>query len=356
MSDMDTILTEYPTLRPRTDVYSTSHSATHAAAYNDGRSMLLLLLDGTIAVPFHGSVYNIPMHFWFPRVYPQEPPIVYVVPMRDMLLRSGAHTTPEGCVQVPYIHTWLRKPEASSLLELVRECQAAFSLEPPVMAKRPTSPPAPPPLPRQTVPAVPPLPPKANHASPRETEVPEVTMPAPPRPMNPAVTELHTKVHQQLSMRVAEMYAAQTQSDAQLRMLLDDLERGAPALEDEMQRLRAVRDVCVTNTQRLSTMMDTAKRTTWELEARPEPDVDHMMSATSLVENQLLQLMADDQAIEDTLYQLSRALYSEQLSLDRFIKHTRMLSREQFLKRALAQNIAQGLGWDAPLTGPATPT
>lgn len=181
-------------------------------------------------------------------------------------------------------------------------------------------------------------------------------MPAPPRPMNPAVTELHTKVHQQLSMRVAEMHAVQTQSDAQLRMLLDDLERGAPALEDEMQRLRAVRDVCVTNAQRLSTMMDTAKRTTWELEARPEPDIDHMMSATSLVENQLLQLMADDQAIEDTLYQLSRALYSEQLSLDRFIKHTRMLSREQFLKRALAQNIAQGLGWDAPLTGPATPT
>ena len=195
MSDMDTILTEYPTLRPRTDVYSTSHSATHAAAYNDGRSMLLLLLDGTIAVPFHGSVYNIPMHFWFPRVYPQEPPIVYVVPMRDMLLRSGEHTTPEGCVQVPYIHTWMRKPEASSLLELVRECQAAFSLEPPVMAKRPTSPPAPPPLPRQTVPAVPPLPPKANHAYPSETEAPEVTMPAPPRPMNPAVTELHTKVH-----------------------------------------------------------------------------------------------------------------------------------------------------------------
>lgn len=226
--------------------------------------------------------------------------------MRDVLLRSGAHTTPEGLVQVPYMNTWMRKPEASSLLELVRECQAAFSLEPPVMAKRSTSPPAPPPLPRQTVPVVPPLPPKANHASPTETEVPRVTMPAPPRPMNPAVTELHSKVHQQLSMRVAEMYAAQTQSDAQLRMLLDDLERGAPALEDEMQRLRAVRDVCVTNTQRMSTMMDTAKRTTWELEARPEPDVDHMMSATSLVENQLLQLMADDQAIEDTLYQLSR--------------------------------------------------
>lgn len=355
MSDMDLILTEYPTLRPRTDVYSTLHYTPYPAAYNDGRTMLLLLLDGTVAVPFRGSVYHIPVHIWFPRAYPQEPPIVYVVPMRDMLLRSGAHTTPEGCVQVPYMHTWMRKPEAGSLLELVRECQAAFSLDPPVMAKRPTPPPAPPPLPRQTMPDVPPLPPKANHASSCETETPQMTIHVPQRPMNPAVTELHTKVHQQVSMRVDDIRASQTQSNAQLRMLLDDLQRGAPALEDEMQRLRAVRDICVVNTQRLTAMMDTAKQTTWELQARPEPDVDHMMSATSLVENQLLQLMADDQAIEDTLYQLSRALYSEQLSLDRFIKHTRMLSREQFLKRALAQNIAHGLGWDAPFTEPATP-
>lgn len=319
--------------------------------------MLLLLLDGTVAVPFRGNVYHIPVHIWFPRAYPQEPPIVYVVPIRDMLLRSGTHITPEGCVQVPYMHTWMRKPEAGSLLELVRECQAAFSLEPPVMAKRPTSPPLPPPLPPQIKPTVPQLPPKTTHASSSAAEMPQVTTHAPQRPLNPAVTKLHTRVHEQVSMRVADIRAAHTQSDAQLRMLLDDLERGAPALDDEMQRLRAVRDICVANTRRLSAMIDTAKRTTWELEARPEPDVDHMMSATSLAENQLLQLMADDQAIEDTLYQLSRALYSEQLSLDRFIKHTRMLSREQFLKRALAQNIAHGLGWDdAPLTGPATPT
>lgn len=60
--------------------------------------------------------------------------------------------------------------------------------------------------------------------------------------------------------------------------------------------------------------------------------------------------MAEDQAMEDTLYQLSRALYSEQLSLDRFIKHTRVISREQFMKRALAQRIVQGLGWDMSAT------
>lgn len=43
------------------------------------------------------------------------------------------------------------------------------------------------------------------------------------------------------------------------------------------------------------------------------------------------------------MYQLGRALLAEQLSLDRFIKQTRMLSREQFLRRALAKKIQDGL-------------
>lgn len=34
----------------------------------------------------------------------------------------------------------------------------------------------------------------------------------------------------------------------------------------------------------------------------------------------LLQLMAEDLALEDTLYQLGRALYAERLPLDRFLK------------------------------------
>ncbi len=56
--------------------------------------------------------------------------------------------------------------------------------------------------------------------------------------------------------------------------------------------------------------------------------------------------MAEDNAIEDTLYHLGRALNSERIDLDRFLKQTRFLAREQFLRRALAMKICTSLGWN----------
>ena len=61
---------------------------------------------------------------------------------------------------------------------------------------------------------------------------------------------------------------------------------GEMAAHHVEHRLRAVRDICLTNVHRLTTTIDAAKRCTAEMEMRPEPDVDRMLSATSLVENQ----------------------------------------------------------------------
>ena len=61
--------------------------------------------------------------------------MVFVIPTQAMLIRSGSHTAHDGRVHVPYLDVWQRKIEGYSLVELVRECQAAFSIEPPVMAK-----------------------------------------------------------------------------------------------------------------------------------------------------------------------------------------------------------------------------
>lgn len=59
----------------------------------------------------------------------------------------------------------------------------------------------------------------------------------------------------------------------------------------------------------------------------------------------MIDLVAEDNAIEDTLYHLSRALNSEAIDLDRFLKQTRFLAREQFMRRALAQKIGAGMAW-----------
>ncbi|WFD20527.1 suppressor protein stp22 of temperature-sensitive alpha-factor receptor and arginine permease [Malassezia caprae] len=357
MHDMERVLTEYHTLRLRTDMFT----------YDDGRMLLLLLLDGTLPVPIRGQVYHIPVHVWIPRAYPAEAPIVYVAPTQNMVVCRGSCVAPDGRVRLPYMDAWERKPEGTSLTELLRECQTVFHLEPPVMAKRPEPAPAPSPdahgaparPPKASSSAVPAAPSAAAPSRPPKPAPPPAEekraapTATPPRPVNPGLAELQARLHAKLSRSVAETRDAMGEATVQLERLCGDLERGRPAMDDEMQRLRVVRDLCIVDAERLDATIQQAQQQTAELQGRADPDVDHMLCPTSLVESQLLQLMAEDLALEDTLYQLGRALYADQLPLDRFLKHARILSRDQFMKRALAQKIAAGLGWPTATPTPA---
>ncbi|WFD39768.1 suppressor protein stp22 of temperature-sensitive alpha-factor receptor and arginine permease [Malassezia japonica] len=300
-------------------------------AYDDGRAALLLLLDGTLPAEYGGVVYYIPVHIWIPRAYPREAPTVYVMPTKDMLVRRSAYVDPSGRVYAEYMQQWERKPEGADILDLLRACQGHFGQEPPVVAKPTAAGPS-------QVAAQPPPATAGSAGSPRPAAQPA-------RPPNPELAALHDAVYTKFRTRRDELRHSVSQANAQLRVLLDDLERGQPAIQDEMQRLEAVQAVCNTRTHQLNDTMQAAQSRAHELQLRPEPNVDEMFAATNLVENQLVQLVAEDHAIEDTLYQLGRALHAEQLSLDRFIKQTRMLSREQFLRRALAKKIVHSLGW-----------
>ena len=57
----------------------------------------------------------------------------------------------------------------------------------------------------------------------------------------------------------------------------------------------------------------------------------------------MLDLIAEDRALEDTMYHLGRALYNGRLDLDKSLRVIRELAREQFFKRALAKKIQAGL-------------
>ena len=79
--------------------------------------------------------------------------------------------------------------------------------------------------------------------------------------------------------------------------------------------------------------------------------------------NRLINLVAEDNAIEDTIYHLHRALNAGKLDLDKFLKvqppvhprsvsfsltvvvvqTTRQLAEEQFMKRALIEKITSQL-------------
>lgn len=150
-------------------------------------------------------------------------------------------------------------------------------------------------------------------------------------------------LHAKLASRVSSIHSSLSTSNDHLRVLASDLDSGPPAIEDELARLTAVREVCKTRAERVEATVESAHRRAEELEARPQPPPSEIVLADSIVGDQLVSLLSSDLALTDTLYHLSRALQSEQLDLDRYLKWVRLYGREQFLKRALARKIRLGL-------------
>lgn len=148
------------------------------------------------------------------------------------------------------------------------------------LAPVPRRPPKTPAEERPSPSAAPRRPPKA--AALHEAHTAPAPCAAPRPPPNPQLVQLHAKV----STRIHELRTSLERTNAHLRVVHGDLERGCPAITDEMMRLRAVRDVCATTAQRIHATIAAAHQRTIELRARQEPDVDTMLTTTSIVENQ----------------------------------------------------------------------
>ncbi|KAF9510778.1 hypothetical protein BS47DRAFT_1331497 [Hydnum rufescens UP504] len=429
-ADIDAALAAYPMLRPKTDIYT----------YDDGRVKTLLCIHGLLSITFRGSIYNIPIACWITFDYPREPPITYVVPTNDMLVKAGKNVEVSGRCQIEYIKLWERKKEGCNVRALLEAMQSIFSGEPPLYARprisTPERPPPisgsgppprpPPPIPinpasrdtmnqsnpppssvqciphqrtgsvhstspppssplsrshsdprvqRWSVPlplpapfASPPPPPSLSGPPPPPPPPPPPLQPAiqppirdllgeddiepipgpsnasppstaPPRPPNPELLRLHAQIHQKLTEGYASLSAALAQDAERLRVTQADLLSGEPAIRDEMARLEAVRDVCLTVAMRTRSFIETAEANIAEMKRKGEPEVDELVCSTTIVYNQLIDLVAEDNAIEDAIYHLHRALNAGRIDLDRFIKATRELAAEQFMKRALIEKI-----------------
>ncbi len=85
-ADVDRALIAVSSLSPKTEVFT----------FNDGRTQLLLTLEGTVPVEFRNTTYNIPVAYWIPRDYPREPPMAFVAPTPDMAIRKGPNVDPSG--------------------------------------------------------------------------------------------------------------------------------------------------------------------------------------------------------------------------------------------------------------------
>ncbi|KAG2175644.1 hypothetical protein INT43_001291, partial [Umbelopsis isabellina] len=127
--DVDTVLQMYGSLKPKMDTYT----------YDHGDTQLLLCLYGTTPITYRSSPYNIPVAMWIPTDYPTHPPIFYVKPTSNMLVRPGMHVDVSGLCYHPYLASWKEDVANHNLVELIAIFQQVFGKEPPVYTKPSTS-------------------------------------------------------------------------------------------------------------------------------------------------------------------------------------------------------------------------
>ncbi|KAG0176488.1 hypothetical protein DFQ29_006059 [Apophysomyces sp. BC1021] len=119
------------------------------------------------------------------------------------------------------------------------------------------------------------------------------------------------------------------------------LNEGEMHIENEYRRLLDVRERLCKNMEILSSRATEVDDVTTAVNMMPDVTVDEAFCGATVVYNQMFELVADDNAIVDTIYYLGEALNSERIDLATFMKCTRSLAREQFMKRALMKKISE---------------
>ena len=74
--------------------------------------------------------------------------------------------------------------------------------------------------------------------------------------------------------------------------------------------------------------------------------MDDVLVAPTVVGGQLYGVAAEERGIADALFVLGRALDKGRIGVDVFVRQSRVLAREAFLKKALLRKIARGMGID----------
>lgn len=95
----------------------------------------MLCVHGLLPIVYRQTTYHIPVAVWLPHAYPADPPMVYVVPTSDMLVKASKHVDVSGRCTFQYTQAWQTKSEGCHLLALIDVLIDAFSAQPPLYAK-----------------------------------------------------------------------------------------------------------------------------------------------------------------------------------------------------------------------------
>ncbi|XP_008310552.1 tumor susceptibility 101a isoform X2 [Cynoglossus semilaevis] len=365
--EITNVISQYKDLKPVMDAYG------KLTVFNDGSTRDLLSLTGTVPVSYRGNVYNIPVCLWLLDTYPFNPPICFVKPTSAMMIKTGKHIDANGKIYLPYLHEW--KPKVSDLYGLIQVMIVVFGEEPPVFSRPTTQAPYPsfqatgPPN-ASYMPGMPAVSPYGSTANPggypayqypvsnsysanagpaHYPSQPSVSTAGPSRDgtigEDTIRASLISAVSDKLRWRMKEeMDRAQAELDA-LKRTEEDLKKGHQKLEEMVSRLDQEVSEVDRNIELLKKKDEELIEALEKMENQSENnDIDDVIVPTAPLYKQILNLYAEENAIEDTIFYLGEALRKGVIDLEVFLKHVRLLSRKQFQLRALMQKARKTAG------------
>jgi len=148
--------------------------------------------------------------------------------------------------------------------------------------------------------------------------------------------KLHRRIHQLKSLVSLEVDQLVTENN--------DLKNRQSQLLAGMEQLRNAEETIKANLVLVDEKTVEVQQTIERMgQNTVEFDPDEAITTTAPVYHQLMDLVAQEFAIEDTLYYLSKALDREKIDPQTYIKLIRNLAREQFFAKALILKIRDGL-------------
>ncbi|KAK9055900.1 hypothetical protein SSX86_026987 [Deinandra increscens subsp. villosa] len=333
----------YPSLHPKTAIFT----------HNDGRSVNLLQSDGTVPMLYQNVTYNIPVVIWLMESYPRHPPIVFVNPTRDMIIkRQHAFVNPSGLVSIPYLQNWVYP--SSNLVDLARNLSHYFGIDPPLYSR-----PNPNPNPsfssstgsnqsNPTASVRPAIPPRTYPPSPYGSGSGRIPPPSPsPAAEDPgevyrrnAIEKLVQNVHNDVDelrkkreMEMEGMFAAQ----AVLRQRGDEISKGLREMQYEKEALEQQLQMVLMNTDVLEGWV---RENEGKLGGNAaNVNVDDAFVPSDSLSKQMLESTSSDLAIEDVIYAMDKAVQDGSIPFDLYLRNVRLLSREQFFHRATSSKV-----------------
>ena len=384
-ADILNALREYRELRPEQKEYR----------FENGKSSTLLSLNGTIPVTFMGATYNIPICLYLLNQHPIAAPLVHVVPTSTMVIKQGKHVDHQGRVYHPYLTQW--KHPRNDLSGLISILQVIFGEEPPVFSRSPYQPqtqpqtqPAGPryqtPYPTQPLPGMPggmTMPGMMPGGFPSSTGYPGSPLPPSSTPYSasgygtasnpyPGAQPVHTNdgltgkipsrqesvlgdetirmsllsaLDDKLKRRVKEVVQMGQSELEALQKTNQKLEQGKQCLDNVISRLKQEKNVIDENISMLNQKNSDVEQAIKRMEEdAANLNIDEAVVTTAPLYNQIMQLYAEENAIEDALYYLNDGLRRDVIELDVFLKTVRQCSRKQFILRATLQKARKTAG------------